>query len=118
MSDYTPAIKRALDAEALGPIAALDDEQMYLWTDLEHALHEALKPGTVSMGAEWIIERIVVIARITGATHWSEIPIPLILDGVYHAIYTEAGIEFEKPNLRQIQDLRIMQRRSAGLHDE
>jgi hypothetical protein len=76
--------------------AAVDEELIALWNDLNEALQRA-------SGRRWSAEcdglavRIIMLSRLTTATTWPWIPAPLLASGIYQGILMAADIEFTPP---------------------
>lgn len=51
----------------------LQQEQIALWTDLPEAVRRALN-GHWSMECDWIVERIILIARLVGISAADDLP--------------------------------------------
>jgi hypothetical protein len=85
--------------------AAVREELACLWTDLDQAVHYALRGGW-SMGCDWVTARIVRLPRIAGATPWEQVPIPLVLDGTWQGILAASGITCEPPGPDGVRAMR------------
>ncbi len=106
MSEKWDAAARCADDDPpADAIAAIREELACLWTDLDHAVHYSYRGGW-SMACDWVTTRIVTLSRVAGATPWSEVPIPLVLDGTWAGILTSAGIAFEEPGPDDMRDMR------------
>lgn len=85
---------------------AIRQEQENLWTDLAGAIPQTIHPEYgLSMQCDWLIERIVPLARLAGPTHWRSVPGTLLKDGTYQGILRSAGIAFEQPDLAEVRQL-------------
>lgn len=94
---------------------AVRDELECLWTDLAEARRNALN-GQWSVGCDNLAERIISLSRLAGATPWENVEIPLLLDGIYQGILTDAGIEHTEPgpdDLPRMQAWRDSQKAKA-----
>jgi hypothetical protein len=65
-----------------------------LWRDLDGAMRMAFG-GVWSIRCGQIAFRIVALSRFVGPTHWTEVPVDVLLSGVYQRLYREAGIAYE-----------------------
>jgi len=76
--------------------AAAAEELIALWSDLGEAVRRA---GRRSWSAECdgLVVRIVMLSRLTEATSWQWVPIPLLDSGVYQGILQSAGLAFTPP---------------------
>lgn len=91
---------------------AVRGELVNLWSDLDIAIDMTIRtsrtpPGAWSMGALSIAGRIIVLSRLVGATPWEQISQHRLLDGTYHGLLTDAGIEHTVPgedDLRQMRE--------------
>jgi len=64
-----------------------------LWGDLEEARHTAIKPGTWTIKCESLEDRIRELTAHCGLTPWSEVPLPLLEDGIYQRIAESMGLD-------------------------
>lgn len=83
---------------------AVRDELGCLWDDLDHEIRHALRDGW-SVKCDSLTARIVTLSRFAGATDWHEVQVGLLQSGVYQGILTSAGIEFEKPDMAEVNAL-------------
>jgi hypothetical protein len=60
------------------------------WVDLREARDSAIG-GTWSMKCDWAVQSIIGLTRLVGPVGWGEVPVSLILDGVYERIHERAG---------------------------
>lgn len=74
--------------------AAARIELIHLWHDLSVGRQQAAN-GVWSMGCDNTLYRIVLLSRLAGATSWRDVPVVLIVDGVYQQLYEQAGIPYE-----------------------
>ena len=77
-------------------LAAVAEELIALWNDLAEAMRRA---GAQSWTVECdgLVVRIVMLNRLTAATSWQWIPVPLLASGAYQSILQSAGIAFTAP---------------------
>jgi hypothetical protein len=89
--------------------AAVAEELIALWSDLGEAMRRA---GSRSWSAECdgLVVRIVMLSRLTAATSWQWIPVPLLAGGVYQGILHSAGVAFTAPGIAEIQGLSVVAR--------
>jgi hypothetical protein len=73
---------------------AARDEQEFLWNDLDQAVGMAAN-GVWSMHCDNIVQRIVMFARLAGATPWGAVPMTLVRSGVYERVLSDAGVDYE-----------------------
>jgi hypothetical protein len=86
---------------------AVRDELVRLWSDLGTEVRMAYR-GCWSVGCDNTAVRIIVLSRLAGATSWRSISFPLLLDGTYQGLMTDAGIPHDDPgedDLRKMQEL-------------
>lgn len=69
-------------------------EQEHLWADLDMAVRYASN-GVWSVQCDNLQNRIVMLARLVGATRWGNISVSLLRSGVYERILNDAGFPFE-----------------------
>jgi hypothetical protein len=89
--------------------AAVAEELIALWSDLGEAMRRA---GSQSWSVECdgLVVRIVMLSRLTAATSWQWIPVPLLASGVYQGILQSADVAFTAPGIAEIQDLSVVAR--------
>ncbi|HEY1668532.1 MAG TPA: hypothetical protein VGG54_22805 [Trebonia sp.] len=96
-SPWQRAVAEAAEEPAPASLAeAIEGELVILWCDLDHAMRNAYRGGW-SIACDNIAGRIIMLSRLVGATPWENISIPLLLDGVYQGLLTDAGIEHGAP---------------------
>jgi hypothetical protein len=81
--------------------AAVAEELIALWSDLGQAIRRAGSRAW-SVECDGLVVRIVMLSRLTAATSWEWIPVPLLASGVYQGILESAGIAFTAPSLAEI----------------
>lgn len=88
--------------------AAVAEELIALWSDLG----EAMRAGSRSWSVECdgLVVRIVMLSRLTTATSWQWIPVPLLASGIYQGILQSAGVTFTAPCAAEIQGLSVVAR--------
>lgn len=84
---------------------AVRDELVRLWGDLDEAVRMAHK-GCWSTGCDYVAFRIILLSRLAGATHWRDLSYPLLLDGTYQGLLTDAGIAHDEPGEEDLQMMR------------
>jgi hypothetical protein len=86
--------------------AAVAEELVALWSNLGEAMRRA---GSRPWSAECdgLVVRIVMLSRLTAATSWPWIPVPLLASGVYQGILQSAGIEFTTPDRAGIDGVNV-----------
>ena len=67
------------------------EEQARLWEDLLRAICQAIRPGTISIQAEGVIDSLRQSIALVGATAWDEINWDLYSSGVYGLVAGEAA---------------------------
>ena len=72
---------------------ALRRELEYLWSDLDTARRNAIRPGTWTIGCENIEHRIKKLTKLAGPTPWEKVQITLLELGIYQRIHTDLGID-------------------------
>ncbi len=82
--------------------AAVAEELIALWGDLGEAMRRA-DSRSWSVECDGLVVRIVMLSRLTAATSWQWIPVPLLASGVYQGILQSAGIAFTAPCPAEIQ---------------
>lgn len=82
-------------------IDLLELEQQHLWNDLNNDVRMAIN-GVWSIAAESRAWRIVRIARFIGPTDWVDVPLSLLMGGVYQAILKKAGFEDFDPTPEEL----------------
>jgi hypothetical protein len=86
---------------------AVRDELPRLWSDLAEAVRMAHK-GCWSVGCDNVAFRIILLSRLAGAAHWRDVRYPLLLDGTYQGLMTDAGIPHEEPGEEDLQMMRAL----------
>jgi hypothetical protein len=84
--------------------AAVAEELIALWSDLGEAMRRA-GSRSWSVECDGLVVRIVMLSRLTAATPWQWIPVPLLASGVYQSILRSAGVAFTAPGVGEIQGL-------------
>jgi hypothetical protein len=72
------------------PESALRWLLVLAWHDLEDARRSAIN-GRWSMACGGQVARIVGLTRLVGPLPWEEVPVPLLLDGVYERVHEAIG---------------------------
>jgi hypothetical protein len=95
---WAVAVAAAGEAPPADLSAAAAEELIALWSDLCEALRRA---GGRSWPAECdgLVVRIVMLSRLTTATPWQWIPMPLLTSGVYQGILRSADVAFTPPDI-------------------
>jgi hypothetical protein len=75
--------------------AAVAEELIALWSDLNEALRRARQRWSVE--CDGLVVRIVMLSRLTTATPWQQVPAALLADGIYQGILRSAGVPFLPP---------------------
>ena len=103
---WAAAVAAAGEEPAADLPAAVAEELIALWSDLGEAMRRA---GSRSWSAECdgLVVRIVMLSRLTAATSWEWIPVPLLASGVYQGILQSAGIEFTAPCRAEIDGVNV-----------
>jgi hypothetical protein len=101
---WETTVRANMEAPALDPMAAIQEELAALWCDLSTARNRA-HHNRWSVECDWLAGRIVTLTRIAGATPWGDIQVDLLLDGTYTGILAAAGIPFEAPDLGKVRKL-------------
>ena len=81
--------------------AAVAEELVALWSDLGEAIRLAADRSW-SVECDGLVLRIVMLSRLTAATPWQWIPVPLLATGVYQGVLKSAGIAFAPPCMAEI----------------
>ena len=81
--------------------AAVEEELIALWNDLNEALRRAAGRCWTAE-CDGLVVRIVMLSRLTTATSWPWIPAPLLASGIYQGILEAADIEFTPPPADQL----------------
>jgi hypothetical protein len=89
--------------------AVVAEELIALWSDLGEAMRRA-GSRSWSVGCDGLVVRIVMLSRLTAATSWQWIPVPLLASGVYQGIPQPAGVAFTAPGIAEIQGLSVVAR--------
>jgi len=95
---WAAAVAAAGEAPPADLSAAVAEELIALWSDLCQAQRRAA-------GRSWPVEcdglvvRIVMLSRLTTATPWQWIPMPLLTNGVYQGILRSADAAFTLPDI-------------------
>jgi hypothetical protein len=76
-------------------LAAVAEELIALWSDLDEALRRA--GWRWSVQCDGLVVRIVMLSRLTSATPWPHVPASLLADGIYQDILRSAGVMFAAP---------------------
>lgn len=75
--------------------AAVAEELVALWSDLGEARRRAGRSWSIE--CDGLVVRIVMLSRLSGATSWEWIPVPLLASGIYQGILRSADITFTPP---------------------
>lgn len=70
-------------------------ELVMLWSDLDTARRNAIRPGTWTIQCENLEYRIVKLTKLVGPTPWEKIQITLLELGIYQRIHEKLGISVE-----------------------
>ena len=81
--------------------AAVAEELIALWSDLGEAIRRAADRSW-SVECDGLVVRIVMLSRLTAATPWQWIPVPLLVRGVYQGLLESAGIAFTSPCMAEV----------------
>lgn len=73
---------------------AMRAELVALWSDMTLARASAYN-GCWSGRCVNLAERIVRLSRLAGPTHWKNVDVAVLREGVYERVYDEAGITYE-----------------------
>jgi len=115
-SPWHRAVADAAEEHAPADYAeAIRDELVRLWSDLGDDIRMAYKGGW-SVGCDNTAVRIIRLSRLVGATRWQDITYPVLLNGTYQGLMTDAGIPHEEPgedDLRKMQEWIDGQRAAA-----
>jgi hypothetical protein len=93
---WDAAIAAAGEQPAADLSAAVFEELIALWSDLGEAMRRA-GSRSWSVECDGLVVRIVMLSRLTAATSWEWIPVPLLASGVYQGILESADIAFTAP---------------------
>ncbi len=93
---------RSRGAASRGSARGVAEELIALWSDLGEAMRRA-GSRCWSVECDGLVVRIVMLSRLTAATSWQWIPVPLLASGVYQGILQSAGIAFTAPCPAEIQ---------------
>lgn len=104
MAPWEAAVQLAAGKQPPGLLAAVQDDLICLWSDLDEAMRRALHGGW-SMECDWLTERIVTFTQLAGVTPWEEVPTSLVLDGTYQGIMMSAGFGAPEIDLEYVRDL-------------
>lgn len=102
---WAAAIAAAGEQTATELSGAVAEELIALWSDLGEAMRRA-SSRSWSVECDGLVVRIVMLSRLTAATSWEWIPLPLLASGVYQRILESAEIAFTAPSLAEIYGLR------------
>lgn len=75
-------------------LEAVRAEQGRLWDDLRLRIYQD-EYTLASGGVRSLVERIIALARLVGATYWGQVNVRLLLDGYYEYILGQAGIAYQ-----------------------
>jgi hypothetical protein len=84
-------------------LAAVAEELIALWSDLDEALRRARWRWSVQ--CDGLVVRIVVLSRLAGTTPWPHVPASLLAYGIYQGILRSAGVMFAAPDATGIGDV-------------
>ena len=92
---WDAAVAGAGDGPPTDLSAAVAEELIALWSDLNEALRRARQRWSVE--CDGLVARIVMLSRLTTATPWQQVPASLLADGIYQGILRSAGVAFVPP---------------------
>ena len=75
--------------------AAVAEELIALWSDLDEALRRAGQRWSVE--CDGLVVRIVMLSRLTTATPWQQVPASLLANDIYQGILRSAQVTFVPP---------------------
>jgi hypothetical protein len=106
---WAAAVAVAGEQPAADLPAAVAEELIALWSDLGDAMRRA-GHRSWSTECDGLVVRIVMLSRLTAATPWEWVPVPLLASGVYQGILQSAGIEFTAPCRAEIDAANVAPR--------
>jgi hypothetical protein len=95
---WAAAVAAAGEAPPADLSAAVAEELIALWSDLCEALRRAAGRSW-PVECEGLVVRIVMLSRLTTATPWQWIPMPLLTNGVYQGILRSADVASTLPDI-------------------
>lgn len=101
----------APSAEYATPDAALRWLLQLAWANLQSARRSALN-GVWSMECDSAVHRIVGLTRLTEPVSWRDVPVDLILDGVYEQIHAAIGTPTPLTDADRARAREVLERRS------
>ncbi len=98
------------DDEYATPDSALRWLLNLAWSDLQAARREAVN-GRWSMSCDGQVARIVGLTRLVGPLPWEEVPVDLLLDGVYERVHESIGTPTPLSDEDRLRAQAVMDRR-------
>jgi hypothetical protein len=92
---WDAAVAVAADGPPADLPAAVAEELIALWSDLDETLRRARQRWSVE--CDGLAVRIVMLSRLTTATPWQQVPASLLADGIYQGILRSAQVTFAPP---------------------
>lgn len=86
-------------------VQALVEEQTNLWSDLATAKHDAAN-GEWSVQCDWLVDRIKSIVQLVDPTHWTYVPVVLLVENVYQSILDEVCVAYEPPDPDRLDQIK------------
>lgn len=93
---WDAALAVAADGPPVDLSAAVAEELIALWSDLDEALRRASQRW--SLECDGLVVRIVMLSRLTTATPWQHVPASLLAGGIYQGILRSAEVTFVPPS--------------------
>jgi hypothetical protein len=97
---WAAAVAAAGEAPPADLSAAVAEELIALCSDLCEAQRRAAGRSR-SAECDGLVMRIVMLTRLTTATPWQWIPMPLLTNGVYQGILRSADVAFAPPDIAE-----------------
>jgi hypothetical protein len=88
--DYTHNLAEPVALERDALVAAVREELVNLWSDLEDAVRMAAN-GSWSGGCERLKDRIKALSDLVGPARWQDISIPFLLSETYRQVCEDIG---------------------------
>lgn len=104
MNQWEHAVSEAAHDRPADLTEAARVELEWLWGDLDHEIQYALRGGW-SIKCDTLAARIAVLSSFVGATNWRDVQAGLLQNGVYQGILRSVGVEFEEPDMAQVNAL-------------
>jgi hypothetical protein len=92
---WAAAVAVAGDGPPADLPAAVAEELIALWSDLDGALRRAGQRWSVE--CDGLVVRIVMLSRLTMPTPWQQVPASLLAAGIYQGIMGSADATFVPP---------------------